>query len=275
MRASLIVFLVLSWAPQLYSEAFSISYPGFDPNDLGKSINIATGEVLGDCMTGQSVESSNRRLSHSLSYSQESIDLHRRIHGSLGGSLSLGGLLGFGSSVELTKEIHANKTSVTVVFNMLYNSGSVFLDNPQMVDEPRCGNYYVSGYNYGSVLAVGIKFRFKSKQELSRFKRKVTTRGLFGLFKKSKTEIKEIRKHMKGSTLISRVSMEGASDETIDALGKRHVCQAKNLEKCLEAIGKVLDLVGPSGGYIDAVNRFEGSGERFVLSVFLRKPNRP
>lgn len=271
MRLFFLTAIILVWLPQLRGEALIVPYPGFKPSDLGKSIDISTGEVLGDCMNGSIGASSNKQISHGLDFSMKSIDLHRKIHGSLSSSLSIGGLLGFGSSVELTKEIHADLRSLTIVFNILYNHGSVFLLNPLKAMDSECDRYFVSGYTHGAILAVGIKIKFKSKEEKTRFKRKISSRGLFGLIKNSKTDVKEARKMMESSSVVSRISLEGAYDDSIESLGNRMLCNAKNLDKCLDSISVALGLVGPNGGFIEAVERFNKSSEHFVLAVYLQE----
>lgn len=275
MRFFFITAILLASISASYGGHFQVSYPGFDPNDLGKSINVATGNVLGDCMAGDLSYASNRQISHGLDFSNTSINLHRRIHGTLSASLSIGGLLGVGSSVEFTKDIQADLTSATVVFNILYKDGSVFLDDPIKVADSACHRYYVSGYTHGAILAVGLKIRFKSKEELKRFKSRVSSRGLFGLLKGSRTKVKEIRKLMESATMTSRISLEGAIDEDIAALGNKRICHPKDIEKCLEAISAALALVGPGGGFAKAVERFNEQGKRFVLSVHLRETGGP
>lgn len=254
-----------------FAEAIHLSYPGFDARSIGSAIDIDSGEIVGKCMAGNIERINNKQISHDLSFSQESASLHHKVHGTLDGSLSLGGLFGVGSSVELTRELKADSKNLTVVFNVLYRKGSVFLENPTKLEGADCGEYYVSGYSHGAVLVAGIKIAFKSKEKMTRFKQTITSRGLFGLFKSSRTEVKEARKSLEDSTIVSRISLEGASDDDIVALGNRSACQPKDLEKCLQPISRLLELVGQSGGFVSAVQRYEDAGREFVHSIYLSK----
>lgn len=246
------------------AETIEIPFPGFNPTDLGRRFDMESGQLGEACYHGEPVPYTKSHLSHDLFYSRSAEELHANVHGRMGASLSIG-LLGASQSVEVVKDLKATQNSLSLVFNIHYRRGSVFLE--PLTDVATCQGPHVVGYGYGSVLVVGLNIAFTSREDLTRFKRKVSTSALFGLMKGGRTEVEEVRKSMQDAVITVRTGLEGATDSELEKLGNRMQCTGKDLERCTTLIEK--SLTGIDQRFQNAVERFYGQGQIFVQTIFV------
>lgn len=244
-----------------------VPYPGFSPENLGKQLNVTTGDVLGPCVTGAVRLVRKPEVSLGLHMDESSAELHSKVHGQLASGLNVG-IFGVKNAVEFADDLAATADQASLVLELRYHHGVLkFAQDERLLG---CEGGYVSQLNIGARLLVGLVMKFNSVDQKTRFVTRSSYSAMFGLFKGSNSDTKEIKKFTSQADMQVRTLLLGGKSPKIEALGDGITCPPDQKDPCFDYLNSVLAVFSGSGEFRESVERSLASGQYFVTSVVIR-----
>jgi hypothetical protein len=262
-----LTLLCLSLSSVISSTAQATTHinPAIDRSYLGTGIDSASGELQGNCISGDRVETGNSAVNlalHNASSASQSIE---EVKGSISADVNLG-LFAAGASVSMHTRLEENSNTASFVYRVRYRAGTETLENRdttalglsvqgQAESQIRdvCGDEFIDSVELGSDLYLVTQMQFSSKAEYEKFVTEIRVRVLF--WSRTDTISSETYAHAANGVYsvkaVSTVALPGAITTILGGSGEKYCHVASNdMPSCVAAANDVLDyLIGSNSSY--------------------------
>ncbi|MFT4928124.1 MAG: hypothetical protein ACI8WB_004241 [Phenylobacterium sp.] len=255
------LYLSLS-APAL---ATSHINPAIDSSDLGSGINSSTGQLQGNCISGDLVEKGNTTVNLGLQHATTASQSIEEIDGSVSADVNLG-LFAGGATVTMHTRLEENNNTASTVYRVRYRAGTQTIENRNMTTlglsvqgqsaaqiGDACGDEFIDSVTLGSDLYLVTQMQFSSTEDYQKYVTKIKVRVLFWSRTDTiTTETYDLAQDGVYSVqAISTVPLPAAITAILGGQGEKYChVDSTNLPLCVTAANDVLDyLVGINSTY--------------------------
>lgn len=270
----LLVFALLPFSRAGIGGEINVPFPGFEKANLGKGFDPDSGKILGPCFASDVVTFRNPSLRIKF-HSNSTIDqLNRKVFGHAAFGLNLG-ILAHSSSADILAKLARGRLSLSILAELDYHHGTATIRSRGVdwADLPAyCKQGFIKGFRTGAKLLVSMQLIAENEIEYNRIVRKITSSALWGLLKKSRTEIQEFIKDIRSSRVEIRIVPLGFTSPELAKLPNAAHCHAADLSECLDFVQEALNIMGPNGGFERAVRESVSTNKLFINSINVEIP---
>lgn len=261
-----VICLLLSGTVQ----ATSHINPTIDSSDLGTGIDSVTGLLQGHCISGDWVQTGNKRVTLGLQNTITASQSINEIQGRLSADVNLG-LFAGGATVSMHTRMEDNSNTASFVYRVRYRAGTYSVENrdytalglsvqgqtPEQISAA-CGDEFIDSVELGSDLYLVTQMQFASKSEYEKFVTQIRVRVLF--WSRTETisdETYAVAQHGVYSVkAVSTVPLPADITAILGGAGEKYCnVDSNDMPLCVSAANDVLDyLVGSSSHYHSYLN---------------------
>ena len=239
--------------------------PAIDAAKLGTGINSSTGQLLGNCISGDLVDKGNTTVNLGLQQATTASQSIEELEGSVSADVNLG-LFAGGAIVTMHTRLEENSNTATTVYRVRYRAGTQTVENreytalglsvqgqtPEQIRDV-CGDEFIDSVTLGSDLYLVSQMQFSSTEDYQKYVTEIRVRVLF--WSRTDTITDETydlaQDGVYSIQAVSTVPLPPAITAILGGTGQKYChVDSTNMPLCVTAANDVLDyLVGSSSTY--------------------------